>query len=123
MPSIKELRARAAAKQEHRCYYCEQPFTDERPPTADHLIPRALGGLSIATNIVAACAPCNNSKGCLWPEGVSPEGRVRAHEMHMRQFARKLPMKRYHDCHCEVPCSGLGPQRGTTEDPSEDDYP
>lgn len=29
----------------------------------DHVTPEALGGLSIASNLVLACRPCNRSKG------------------------------------------------------------
>lgn len=40
-----------------RCYYCGAPAT-----TADHLIPKACGGLSLPENLVAACLSCNSSK-------------------------------------------------------------
>lgn len=43
------------------CYYCHRPC----PPgelTMDHIIPLSLGGMSLKSNIVAACKDCNNKK-------------------------------------------------------------
>ena len=45
------------------CVYCDQPFTDERPPTIDHVIPISRGGMNDDSNVVAACRSCNSSKG------------------------------------------------------------
>ena len=48
------------------CQYCGRalPVHDL---TFDHVIPRALGGRTSWTNVVAACGPCNLDKGCRLP--------------------------------------------------------
>ena len=48
------------------CQYCGNslPVHDL---TFDHVIPRAHGGRTTWTNVVAACSPCNLRKGCLLP--------------------------------------------------------
>ncbi|WP_027578510.1 HNH endonuclease [Bradyrhizobium sp. Ai1a-2] len=44
-----------------RCQYCgEQHLRGEL--TFDHVVPRAMGGKTEWTNIVAACSPCNTRK-------------------------------------------------------------
>ena len=40
------------------CVYCGQAANQ-----VDHVIPRNHGGSDLPTNLVAACAPCNNLKG------------------------------------------------------------
>lgn len=42
------------------CVYCG---ADDRPLECDHVIPVAAGGLSVISNLAAACRPCNRSKG------------------------------------------------------------
>ncbi len=42
-----------------RCYYCKL----RRPLTMDHVTPLSKGGAHAAWNVVAACKPCNSSKG------------------------------------------------------------
>ena len=49
-------------QQGFRCYWCKVKFKDEEL-TMDHVIPLNKGGLHEASNIVAACQPCNSSKG------------------------------------------------------------
>ena len=39
------------------CQYCHHTAS-----TVDHVLPRARGGRSVAENLVACCALCNNSK-------------------------------------------------------------
>ena len=60
----KDLRERVAAEAQHRCGYC---LTAEKIVGArmeiDHIIPRALGGLTEENNLWLACAPCNEYKG------------------------------------------------------------
>lgn len=56
------LRGRALQKQRRRCAYCRETLTC-RQATADHVKPRAKGGLDHESNIVAACAECNTLKG------------------------------------------------------------
>jgi len=51
------------------CAYCgrftsrDLPPTHELKATADHIIPRSLGGLDHRTNYIACCRRCNSSKG------------------------------------------------------------
>lgn len=42
----------------HGCAYCGCPAD-----TLDHVRPLALGGLTIRTNLIPACRPCNLAKG------------------------------------------------------------
>ncbi|WP_026118987.1 HNH endonuclease [Nocardiopsis ganjiahuensis] len=39
------------------CHWCPAPAT-----TADHLVPRSLGGLTTLDNYVPSCRPCNLSR-------------------------------------------------------------
>ncbi|MFE9642372.1 HNH endonuclease [Nocardiopsis alba] len=39
------------------CHWCPEPAT-----TADHLVPRALGGLTTLDNYVPSCRSCNSSR-------------------------------------------------------------
>jgi 5-methylcytosine-specific restriction endonuclease McrA len=41
-----------------RCAYCRGPAE-----TIDHVMPRSRGGRHVWENVVAACAPCNHTKG------------------------------------------------------------
>ena len=45
----------------YRCQYCGNHF-QERELTLDHVFPKSRGGKTNWSNIVAACAPCNNKK-------------------------------------------------------------
>lgn len=47
-----------------RCQYCG---SRERL-TVDHVMPKSRGGRDSWENLVAACVPCNNRKGCRTPE-------------------------------------------------------
>jgi 5-methylcytosine-specific restriction endonuclease McrA len=44
------------------CQYCGQVFASQAL-TFDHVIPRARGGTTCWSNVVAACGPCNGRKG------------------------------------------------------------
>lgn len=46
----------------NQCVYCHEPFTDENPPTREHIIPQSKGGPYTQWNIVPACLHCNCSK-------------------------------------------------------------
>lgn len=47
----------------YKCQYCNGDFShDHSLLTQDHVIPRASGGKTNWTNIVAACMPCNLKK-------------------------------------------------------------
>ena len=53
-------RRAAWERQGGRCRHCLEPISGERV-TADHIIPRALGGSRRGGwNIIAACDDCNN---------------------------------------------------------------
>lgn len=57
--------------QDYKCKYCGQPFSDDLPPTVDHVWPLSKGGHHTATNIVAACKSCNAQKHAKIPEQLS----------------------------------------------------
>jgi len=48
-------------RDENQCQYCALGFR-EADLTIDHVLPRSKGGLSVWTNVVAACKPCNQKK-------------------------------------------------------------
>lgn len=45
-----------------RCHYC-----GARATTQDHIIPKALGGVSARYNLVPSCRACNQEKGDRMP--------------------------------------------------------
>jgi 5-methylcytosine-specific restriction endonuclease McrA len=45
-----------------RCHYCDTPLQLDGIWHVEHMLPRALGGGDDASNLVAACAPCNLAK-------------------------------------------------------------
>ncbi len=47
-----------------RCQYCGSRDS----LTVDHVLPKSRGGGDSWENLVAACTPCNNRKGCRTPE-------------------------------------------------------
>lgn len=61
---VSHQRAWAEAKAEgvEECFWCEQPFTKDRPPTMDHVQPKSHGGMAVH-GLVFACAPCNSQRG------------------------------------------------------------
>ena len=54
----RKLDAAILMRDRHTCTYCGAPAT-----TVDHKIPREAGGTDHPQNLVAACQPCNRSKG------------------------------------------------------------
>jgi 5-methylcytosine-specific restriction endonuclease McrA len=54
-------------RDQYCCAYCGHQFED-RDLTFEHVIPRAQGGKTTWTNIVAACTACNGRKGNRTPE-------------------------------------------------------
>lgn len=44
------------------CFWCEQKFNDDRPPTIDHVQPKSLGG-TLFHGRVFSCGPCNSARG------------------------------------------------------------
>ena len=51
----------------HTCLYCGDHFSTS-DLTRDHVVPLALGGNDNWENVVSACKPCNQDKGCRTPE-------------------------------------------------------
>lgn len=52
------LRRAVIAAHGYRCVYC-----NAKADSADHILPTALGGEESPRNLVAACQPCNSTKG------------------------------------------------------------
>lgn len=71
---IKKLRRAAFKRQSGLCFWCHDPMIEKtsvngaevwnhrRMCTADHLLWKARGGLTTRSNIVAACADCNQRR-------------------------------------------------------------
>lgn len=66
-PVIRFSRANVYARDDFRCQYCYQRFT-ERELTLDHVKPVVRGGKKTWENIVAACMRCNQRKSDRTPE-------------------------------------------------------
>lgn len=49
------------------CFWCREKIND-RTATVDHKIPLARGGMTVAENLVLACASCNLERGHDMPE-------------------------------------------------------
>lgn len=58
------LRAFVLARDGYACVYCGSP----NDLHCDHVIPRSRGGVDHPDNLVAACSPCNLSKGASTPD-------------------------------------------------------
>lgn len=58
---VRFSRANVLLRDEHRCQYCGEPLAASAL-TLDHVVPRARGGTTSWTNVVAACRPCNARK-------------------------------------------------------------
>ncbi len=46
---------------DYRCAYCGDELGGK--PTIDHVVPKAKGGPTVPSNLVACCMGCNASKG------------------------------------------------------------
>lgn len=57
-PQWEALKKAVLRRDDHICNYCGGPAT-----SADHVIPKSKGGMDELSNLVAACIPCNASKG------------------------------------------------------------
>ena len=55
-------KARLSA-QRNRCCYCGEPFTADRRPTIEHLLPVSQGGDNSIGNLALACKNCNSGRG------------------------------------------------------------
>jgi hypothetical protein len=60
---ISRRRREVFERSEGRCLYCRAKLTLDGRWHVEHQLPRALGGGDDASNLVAACAPCNIAKG------------------------------------------------------------
>lgn len=49
-------------QQQDACHYCGMVFSEQVPPTIDHVIPLSRGGEHTKANIVLACQSCNSRK-------------------------------------------------------------
>lgn len=61
MAVSKRLRYEVLRRDNHTCRYCGAS-APEVSLTVDHVVPQALGGSDEPSNLVAACAACNNGK-------------------------------------------------------------
>ena len=59
----KKLAQQAAEDQKGHCIYCNAAFTEKRPPTFEHIVPKSKGGLDVASNCAASCFRCNQERG------------------------------------------------------------
>ena len=57
-PDWPKTREYILERDSHTCRYCGEPALQ-----VDHIIPRCQGGTEEHSNLVAACGPCNMSKG------------------------------------------------------------
>ena len=82
-------------RDEFRCQYCG----GRGDLTFDHVVPRAAGGVTSWQNVVAACSPCNLSKGSksLHQAGLQlrkPPRQPQAEEL--RNMGRRFPPNHLH---------------------------
>ena len=45
------------------CFFCDEPFTETKPPTLEHLLAIAKGGNNHIANLCLACECCNGAVG------------------------------------------------------------
>lgn len=72
-------------RDEHTCHYCGVELSDGDGLTVDHVVPRIVGGLTVPSNLVTACKPCNKEKdatsyedftGLVWDPSQSWKGPI-----------------------------------------------
>lgn len=51
------MRAAVLRRDRHRCVDCGAPATE-----VDHVVPRALGGRTVMTNLAAVCESCHDKR-------------------------------------------------------------
>lgn len=68
----KRLRFEILRRDNFQCVYCgaRPPETELR---VDHVVPEALGGPSVPTNLAASCEPCNSGKTSIAPDSAMVE--------------------------------------------------
>lgn len=77
------MRQRVMARDNFTCHYCGGRATE-----VDHWTPASRGGLTVEWNLVAACGPCNRSKGDRTPV------EWRTDQATARVQAKQLPLQR-----------------------------
>src|SRR4051812_20353077 len=79
------------------CQYCgEHPLAREL--TLDHVEPRAKGGATRWTNVVAACRPCNHRKGSRTPDEARMKLLRAPHEPRfLPSVSHRLGLRQVHD--------------------------
>lgn len=65
--AILEWEATWRASRKVKCFWCERTFSGSECH-ADHVVPLSRGGDHDVSNLVIACASCNQSKHCVSPE-------------------------------------------------------
>ena len=83
-------------RDEFTCQYCGA----KHDLTFDHVLPRALGGVTSWENVVAACAPCNLKKGAktLRQSGMSLRRRpFRPSAQQLVDIGRRFPPQYLHE--------------------------
>ena len=60
--NVRFSRANMYLRDLYQCQYCADTFSHDEL-TIDHVIPRAMGGVTSWENCVTACKPCNSDKG------------------------------------------------------------
>jgi len=64
---VKLTRKNILLRDAYTCQYCAKQGTPASL-NIDHVVPKAQGGKSEWTNLVAACIPCNSEKDCKTPK-------------------------------------------------------
>lgn len=59
------VEAKLLARDGITCFYCGVEFTDEIPPTLEHILSIAHGGTNNIENLCLCCEPCNVAAGNL----------------------------------------------------------
>lgn len=63
-PAQRDVQIRTiVARDGNVCFYCGDPFSDEAPPTKEHLVARTHGGPDTVHNLFVACSKCNSEVG------------------------------------------------------------
>jgi 5-methylcytosine-specific restriction endonuclease McrA len=65
-----------AARQQNICPYCGGKFTEKRPATTEHVVPRSKGGVNTLLNVIAVHESCNGKRNSApIPEHIRPRVR------------------------------------------------
>lgn len=83
----------------YRCAYCQKQF-HENELTLDHVTPKTFGGRSTWENLISACSPCNNRRGCDFRiQPIMKPHRPTYYEMveKRRQFPLEIPHESWVD--------------------------